>query len=248
VSTIQALLRARVGDVYLSQAPLAMTVKTILIPSISKISFEPKSSDPSAAHHLIYFVTGNPGLISYYSTFLATLHQLLVDQTDSSDVYHVYGQSLAGFEDTTVSTETRTTPYSLEEQISLILVAIQHQNSAYQNYKTITLIGHSVGSYIVLEVVQRLRKSSSPVNITAGILLFPTVTHIAKSPNGVKLTALASIPGFPQRASQVAKALIWLVPETMLRWLVGVVTRMPQDAATVTTRFLKSRMGIWQAL
>ncbi len=33
-----------------------------------------------------------------------------------------------------------------------------------------------------------------------------------------------------------------------LKWLVGLVTRMPQDAAEVTTGFLKSRMGIWQAL
>lgn len=225
-----------------------MTAEAISPPSISHILYSPENSDPLATHHLVYFITGNPGLISYYSTFLATLHGLLSDKLSASNVFHIYGQSLAGFEDATVSADTRTTPYSLEEQISLILTAIKYQNSFYKTYKTITLVGHSVGSYILLEVTQRLRKSSSPLNITAGILLFPTVTHIAKSPNGIKLTALARLPDFPRRASQVAKALVSLAPKTVLKWLVGVVTRMPQDAAAVTTRFLKSRMGIWQAL
>jgi len=34
----------------------------------------------------------------------------------------------------------------------------------------------------------------------------------------------------------------------VLKWLVGVVTGMPSEAAEVTTGFLRSRMGIWQAL
>jgi len=100
----------------------------------------------------------------------------------------------------------------------------------------------------LLEVIQRLRKAGSALNIKAGILLFPTVTHIAKSPNGAKLTALARIPDFPRRASRAAKALLWWAPEAVLKWLVGLVTRMPDDSAAVTTRFLRSRMGIWQAL
>lgn len=225
-----------------------MTAEAIAPPSISQISYKSEHLDSLATHHLVYFITGNPGLISYYNTFLATLHGLLSDKPSASNVFHIYGQSLAGFEDSIVSADTRTRPYSLEEQISLILTAIKYQNSLYKTYKTITLVGHSVGAYILLEVIQRLQKSSSPLSITAGVLLFPTVTHIAKSPNGVKLTALARLPDFPRRASQVAKALVSLAPETVLKWLVSVVTRMPHDAAAVTTRFLKSRMGIWQAL
>jgi alpha-beta hydrolase superfamily lysophospholipase len=152
-----------------------------------------------------------------------------------------------------VSTDSRTTPYTLEEQISLILSAVERQYVPFKPpnrtpYTTVTLVGHSVGSYILLEVVQRLRRSSSPIIITAGILLFPTITHIAQSPNGTKLAALSRIPHFSRRASQVAKFLIFLAPEAVLKWLVGVVTRMPEDATSTTTRFLTSRMGIWQAL
>jgi surfactin synthase thioesterase subunit len=76
---------------------------------------------------------------------------------------------------------------SLEEQITITLEALtaQHIPSGplkNQHYATITLIGHSVGAYILLELIARIRKSSSPLNVRGGILLFPTVTHLAQSP------------------------------------------------------------------
>ncbi|PBP28648.1 hypothetical protein BUE80_DR000266 [Diplocarpon rosae] len=161
----------------------------------SQISIHPKSTSSSVSHHLIYYITGNPGLIGYYNTFLQSLHPLL----GASDP------------------------------------------------QSVILIGHSVGSYILLELIKRLGKSS-PVKIKAGILLFPTITHIAKSPSGARLSTLFRIPNFPRKAGTVAKALVLLTPTNALRWLVGLVTRMPREAAEVTTSFLRSRMGVWQAL
>jgi hypothetical protein len=218
-----------------------------------EISFHPISEDPSAAHHLIYFITGNPGLISYYNTFFQTLHELLSSSMSStSNVFHIHGQSLAGFEDDTAK-PFKPAPYSLEDQISLSLRTLQSLTilsgpRKSQPYTSIILIGHSVGSYILLELINRLRKSSSPLNIKAGILLFPTVTHIAQSPSGVKISTLFRIPDFPRRASFVARNVVSVLPRSWLRWLVGVVTGMPDEAAEVTTGFLRSRMGIWQAL
>lgn len=219
----------------------------------AEISFHPDSEESSASHHLIYFITGNPGLISYYKTFFQTLHELLTSSpTSSSDIFHIHGQSLAGFEDAALE-PFRTNPYSLEDQISLSLNTLQSLHipsgpKKSQPYTSIILIGHSVGSYILLELINRLRKSSSTLTIRAGILLFPTVTHIAQSPSGVKISTLFKIPDFPRRASFLASTLVSLVPRNWLKWLVGVVTKMPDDAAEITTRFLRSRMGIWQAL
>jgi hypothetical protein len=219
----------------------------------ARISFHPISEDPSASHHLIYFITGNPGLISYYNTFFQTLHELFTSSpVSNSDIFHIHGQSLAGFEDAASESFT-TTPYSLEDQISLSLSTLQSLYiplgpKKHQLYTSIILIGHSVGSYILLELINRLRKSSSTLTIKAGILLFPTVTHIAQSPSGIKISTLLKIPDFPRRASFLARNLVSLVPRNWLKWLVGVVTKMPEDAAEVTTRFLRSRMGIWQAL
>lgn len=222
--------------------------------SASRISFSPSSENSSASYHLIYFITGNPGLIGYYDTFLSTLHDLLSGTPSlPTDVFHVYGQSLAGFGDDDPSLPIPTSPYSLEYQIqrsqkSLEELRIPSGPREGQIYDSVILMGHSVGSYMVLEIIQRLRKKSSPLKIRSGILLFPTVTHIAQSPSGVKISALFRIPDFPRKASMAAKSLVWLAPKGVLKWLVGLVTRMPHGAAEVTARFLKSRMGVWQAL
>ncbi|KAH8658685.1 hypothetical protein BGZ60DRAFT_472038 [Tricladium varicosporioides] len=227
--------------------------------SISRIILSDTSSSPDSSHHLIYFITGNPGLIGYYDAFLGTLHELVSASESSSrksDVFHIYGQSLAGFEEGPISHEAkpeRTTPYSLEEQIEISLkslVALQIPSGPRQDqmFDSIILIGHSVGSYMLLEIIQRLRKRDSPLKIRAGILLFPTVTHIAKSPSGGKISALFRIPDFPKKASIVAKGLLWLAPKHVLKFLVKLITRMPEDAAGVTLRFLRSPIGIWQAL
>ncbi|CAL3964852.1 unnamed protein product [Diplocarpon coronariae] len=215
----------------------------------SQISIHPQSSSPAASHHLIYFITGNPGLIGYYDTFLHSLH-LLLGASDSQVAYHIHGQSLAGFVD--IPSDTRTTPYGLEEQIRFSLFTLQSQRipcgpQEGQYYQSVILLGHSVGSYILLEIIKRLGKNS-PVKIKAGILLFPTITHIAKSPSGVKISTLFRIPNLPKRVGTVAKALVLLTPGNALRWLVGLVARMPREAAEVTASFLRSRMGVWQAL
>jgi hypothetical protein len=109
-------------------------------------------------------------------------------------------------------------------------------------------MGHSVGSYILLEILQRLRKSESPLNITAAILLTPTVTHIAKSSSGIITSGLFRIPGFARGASLVANTLLWPIPKSGVKWLVKTILSMPEEGAEVTARFLKSNMGIWQAL
>jgi len=229
---------------------LQITSPNTTVNTPSQISIHPSSTLPSASHHLIFFITGNPGLIGYYNTFLHSLHSILSTAQASQTIYHIHGKSLAGFVDS--ATETRTAPYSLEEQIEITLSALKSQRvlsgpKKDQNYDSVILIGHSVGSYILLEIIKRLGKSS-PVRISAGILLFPTITHIAKSPSGGKISTLFRIPDFPKKVGTVAKGLVYLAPGGVLPWLVGLVARMPKEAAEVTTSFLRSQMGVWQAL
>ncbi|RDW60095.1 hypothetical protein BP5796_11701 [Coleophoma crateriformis] len=223
----------------------------------SSISISPVSGRPDASYHLVFFITGNPGLIEYYDIFLSNLHTLLSSKDDGdkpSDVVHIWGQNLAGFSDDTTEAGSGRVLFSLEQQIEILLESVRSKRipsgpRASQPYDGIILIGHSVGSYILLEIISRLRQSSQPTeNIKGGILLFPTVTHIGKSPSGVKISTLFRIPDFPRIASTVAKALMWPLPRAFLKSLVGLVTRMPEEAAEVTTNFLTSRMGIYQAL
>lgn len=228
----------------------------------------PSSPSPTATHHLIFFVTGNPGLISYYDSYLSTLHGLLDAQAGGDKAWHIYGQSMLNFEDDDADddekeekdgAQIRTHPLSLDEQIASIYASLLQQripSGPRQGtaYDSVLLIGHSVGTYMILEMLQR--RLSNPrstaatarPNIRAAILLFPTVTHIAHSPSGAKFVALFRIPELPRLAAVLARGLVWVVPAAALKWAIGRATGMPEDGAEVTTRFLQSRMGVWQAL
>ncbi|ATZ54181.1 hypothetical protein BCIN_10g02000 [Botrytis cinerea B05.10] len=219
-----------------------------------QISYRPISDSPDATYHLIFFITGNPGLIGYYTTFLSLLNNLLsTSPTKNSNTYHIFGQSLAGFETDDVPSESSDqSPYSLEQQIDLVHDCLVEQiNGSSIPYKNVILIGHSVGSYILLETLSKLIVPAAIPSISAvlsGILLFPTVTHISHSPSGAKLTPLMSIPNFPVLASSSAKMLLYCAPNVVLDFLVKKITGMPEEAAKVTTSFLRSKNGILQAL
>jgi hypothetical protein len=50
-------------------------------------------------------------------------------------------------------------------------------------------MGHSVGAYILLELIRqhrmRIDEGEEDFDLIGGILLFPTITHIAQSPLGM---------------------------------------------------------------
>ncbi|KAK7524252.1 hypothetical protein IWZ03DRAFT_20863 [Phyllosticta citriasiana] len=58
---------------------------------------------PRRKNYLIYFITGNPGLIGYYDLFLSYLHLSLADRLPPSTQvnFDVFGRSLSGFESET---------------------------------------------------------------------------------------------------------------------------------------------------
>ena len=220
----------------------------------SQILISPASPNLDAEYHLIFYITGNPGLISYYDSFLRTLHQLLTEApTSQTDTFHIFGQSLLGFEDDDVPVKSTRLPYTLEDQIVSRLQLLHDQRIPSgprqgQEYDSIIIIGHSVGTYILMELLQRLRESSSSLKVKGGVLLMPTVMGLAESASGVMATPLLKLPGITWGVGLFAKALTLLVPAPALRRLVGLVMGMPEDAAAVTTRFLKSKLGVWQAL
>jgi pimeloyl-ACP methyl ester carboxylesterase len=213
----------------------------------------PTSLTPSTKHYLIYFITGNPGYIGYYNTFLSTLSTLLSPWSSKNIAFTLYGQSLRGFEPTEDILQNG--PFSLHSVIDHSFHTLSAQRihagpRAGEPFDGIILIGHSVGSYIALECL-RLRLSTStttPLRPIGAILLFPTVTHIAQSASGVKISALFRIPNFPWLAHRAVQALFWPLSDGALRWAVGRVTGMPEGAAEVTAGFLRSGRGVWQAL
>ncbi len=245
-----------------------------------KICYDPctDSIDGNTQRYLIYFMPGNPGLIQYYQPFLSRLHTLLSSSsTDKSSGYHICGHSHRGFEAAQDGMRSNTPryPLGLEQQIRVqeqrLYEHIEFHRKRTGKSPKVILMGHSVGCYMLLELIQHHRnkieeEGEEDFDLIGGILLFPTITHIAKSPLGMvfgvsifrpstKLSAnLAShqkilqIPYFPLIIGTIAKTLSSLVPENFLHRLVKLVTRFPEYAATTTTSFIKSPMGVRQAL
>ncbi|KAF1953189.1 hypothetical protein CC80DRAFT_494808 [Byssothecium circinans] len=222
--------------------------------------------------YIIYFITGNPGLIEYYRTFLTHLYGLLATPTSpfTSSAYptfHVFGRSLSGFATNPVTRSnnnlTKPPPYALEEQINHSQEALErlvHDVRSNEGAKDVRVIlmGHSVGAYILLELTRRLRKKAEElstgeeggeaVRIVGGVCLFPTVTHIAKSDSGRKSGWLLNLPPFAHYASLAAKTLTFALPTSFLTSLIRTVLRFPRDAADVTASFINSPHGVEQAL
>jgi pimeloyl-ACP methyl ester carboxylesterase len=164
---------------------------------------QPSYRPQSSTTYIIYFITGNPGLIEYYRVFLSHLYALLTSTTSNTPTpptFHIYGRSLSGFETSPLSQHNHSNPppYSLQDQIrdssselENLVRSVRESEGAAKNIRVI-LMGHSVGAYILLEITRLLRKKAEnaleeeSVRIVGGICLFPTVTHIAKSASGRK--------------------------------------------------------------
>ncbi|KAI1330180.1 hypothetical protein F5Y16DRAFT_364265 [Xylariaceae sp. FL0255] len=214
------------------------------------------SSSPKR-HVLVFMISGNPGLIDYYAQFLQALHNALDASSLSTPAlkdtrFHIYGQNLAGFSDDEhepFSSERK--PYDLEYQIQHTLKAVCGQQINGRPFDDIIMMGHSVGAYIALESWHRVLKDpklSSTLNLTSGILLFPTIEYIARSSSGWKLNALRQTPIIGPNAYRVATGFLQLCTQNVLLWFVGTALGMPGPAADVTAKWLKSRDGVWQAL
>ncbi|KAE8349145.1 hypothetical protein BDV28DRAFT_160742 [Aspergillus coremiiformis] len=240
-------------------------------PHISTDSFFHPStaSDPSLSPTTIYMISGNPGLIGYYHSFLSILTEKLnpptAQQTPKTPPFQIYGHSLGGFE-LTKTPASKPKYYDLEEQICFVQQKLEDfladvSGSSEQTQPPtnslvpasrpkVILIGHSVGSYIAMEILRRHRErsmngttsSSVDFDIIGGVMLFPTVVDIAKSPSGQKLT-LAVVVGV------LVRILTALIPGGLLRALIRFYMGSPQDNMVDTTAaFLESDYGVQQAL
>lgn len=232
---------------------------------------DPSSKSTSSRKYIIIFLTGNPGLIGYYDIFLTHLHALLGEDSGSGDTkndvtFEIHGSSLPGFEVQDIGDEEKRrrwkglgldhdAPFSLEETICAVEQNIFKIIKTGERDANVILIGHSLGAFIALEIIERHRKRletkqvvQGEPGITGGIGLFPCVFEMRQSKSGVKLQKLSQLPFFKTGLPHFLYLLICLLPLAILSPLVRLVTKMPKNAAAVTTAFLKSPRGIRSAL
>lgn len=229
---------------------------------------------------LVFLIPGNPGIISYYTDFLHDLAACLDPGRDSCTAnperFIIQGSSLPGFElsgpvDPVVRDEKP--PFGLRKQVENVECIIERQcltcfedrekaispspsNNDTPGAIRLVLIGHSIGAYIMLEVIRRWREQCSVlaqnpglrVEIVGGIALFPTIVDIAKSENGRRLSALLRTGLLIPAAWYLSVTAAAFLPQVVVSTLLGYSTAMPQWAADITAAFLRTPSCVHQSL
>lgn len=232
------------------------------------------SLSPFAKHTLIYFVPGNPGFIEYYRNLLTSVAVILAQSSDNvrakhKTQYHIHGESLPGFDFANARLARVLSlddiKQELIESIRMEAERIAAEHEIRVSDVSVVLVGHSIGAWLILEAITELQKNIPQGNhIARGILLFPTVLDLAKSPNGLRFgvrvdrfavtTKLRSLQWMlKSRYAAFVIALITqlvfaFIPLTILGIVLQVLLQMPQHHAVVTASMLKSRRLVEQAL
>ncbi|XP_063697459.1 lipid droplet-associated hydrolase [Culicoides brevitarsis] len=160
-------------------------------------------------NELIICVSGNPGLIGFYSKFLGKLYESL-------DVCHgkkipIWGIGHAGHDDPPRNSEKKVPRLKGNEQLFNLQGQIHHKMRFIEQYVPkhvkIYMIGHSIGAYMNLEL---LREPEIKKQVKKSYMLFPTIERMAASPNGKLFTRF--FPWMTQLAVWIY-ALFALLPE-----------------------------------
>uniref|UniRef100_A0A8C5MNZ1 Lipid droplet-associated hydrolase n=1 Tax=Leptobrachium leishanense TaxID=445787 RepID=A0A8C5MNZ1_9ANUR len=134
---------------------------------------------------LFLIIPGNPGIVGYYRTFMASIY------SGFNQKYPVWAVSHAGHCSppkgmdmaSDSANETIEDVFGLNGQIEHKLCFVKKNVPADTK---LVLIGHSIGCYIILEMMKR----AVDVKILQSILLFPTIERMAQSPQGKIMTPL----------------------------------------------------------
>ncbi|KFY82230.1 hypothetical protein V498_08636 [Pseudogymnoascus sp. VKM F-4517 (FW-2822)] len=218
------------------------------------------SNSAQTKHHLLVFLPGNPGYPGYYAPFLSALRAGLLSSPLAEDAVHIRCLTLPGFAPPPTDPQqppnspppTQTSLLSLSETISALLTTILALRipsgpRAGEPHDSLTLLGHSVGAYLALSVLSQLPATTRAT--TRAILLFPTITDIAQSPSGAVLAPLLRyVPFVPELTGLLARGGLYPLPRPWLEGVVGMITGQGDDAAKVTSEFLRSKGGVRRAL
>ncbi|KAH8930145.1 hypothetical protein BT69DRAFT_985395 [Atractiella rhizophila] len=201
------------------------------------------SDDPSCKAALV-FVTGNPGLISYYIPFLTLIHRLMNRKITILSV------SLLGHTPYSKSAFSTHLP-DLEDNIqslSEFLTYLAEPNTILRFPDTsLYLMTHSIGTYITLQAWKR-SPFSTDQRIKHLYALFPTISHMDQTANYARMRHLFHAPIVLYLAPLLV-FLLSILPRFFTYLLVRVFQpHMPDIAAATTADFLYSPQSVRTSL
>ena len=186
--------------------------------SINHMKISPSTvSDRNGKLPVVFVVIpGNPGCIHFYEKF----EEVLCVKTNIPvwGVSHT-GHAHAG-EDGGVG-HPATLECGLEKQIEHKIEYLEKE--AFQHAEKVLLIGHSIGCYIILHIMDRMQGKNYMVE--KGILLFPTIERMKQSPQGLKMTPLLT---YARWMFMFTIRILRIFPESFVSWLAKTITQVRQ--------------------
>jgi len=157
---------------------------------------------------VILIVPGNPGLASFYEEFMLVLQREI-----SEEPLSIWAVSHIGHEQKSPSYLPIERTYTLEEQVEhkLALIDLLLPPSA-----RITLIGHSIGCRMLIDIVQR----NTTHNFEKVYFLFPTLENMISTPQGAPTWSLCATWRRPLLLTLLT-ILNLVLPDALLRFVLS---------------------------
>ncbi|KAM9842635.1 lipid droplet-associated hydrolase [Aulostomus maculatus] len=164
---------------------------------------------------LFLIIPGNPGVVGFYRTFMLTLHSMFGHR------HPVWAVSHAGHcapPDAMDMLEDASSPayqdvLGLDGQIEHKLAFLR---SHVPRETGLVLVGHSIGCYIILEMMRR----DPGLKVLKAVMLFPTIERMAVTPQGKVMTPVLCHMRY---VAYLPVFLLSLLPERLKHGLVKMV-------------------------
>ncbi|KAK4703826.1 hypothetical protein P7C70_g2392, partial [Phenoliferia sp. Uapishka_3] len=194
---------------------------------------------PPSPTHIVLFIPGNPGLPSYYTPFLTTLSA----QIPTAAIFALghLGHSPAHAPIAFTSRDSASLTEQVEHKVEFVEELVRRYGCGKPGKPKLVLIGHSIGSWICLQVHKARSASISSLS-----LLFPTVSHMATTPNGLRLSPLFTPTILPPLA--LTTLFLSFVPSPIINPLIAFLSRQSGPGALVTSGLVTSPGTVLAAL
>ncbi|GAA6007386.1 hypothetical protein JCM10207_006323 [Rhodosporidiobolus poonsookiae] len=227
--------------------PRGLPADVLHFPSLSSSSSDASTSSASSTTKLVLlFLPGNPGLVNYYTAFLSSLRNALPSPLrETTEIYAVghLGHSTApGLEGRGFRPQEQA---SLDEQVEDKVRFVDELRGGalrvgQEGGARCVVLGHSIGAWVGMQLIKQ-RPS-----LTALHMLFPTLSHMASTPNGRKLSPLFS--SWTLRPVFYSTTALSYLPTALTSKLVGLLTGQVGPGMEVTTRLVSSPQTVLAAL
>ncbi|KAI0249305.1 hypothetical protein BJV78DRAFT_1129761 [Lactifluus subvellereus] len=192
---------------------------------------------------VLLFIPGNPGLLDFYVPFLNAIHHDATSGSSGGAALAIFAHAHLGLSSYVGGDRSypETSSVALPAQVQAHVEFLDELLAAYGPATRVLLVGHSVGCWLIQEVL-KARAALRPR--VGAYMLFPTISHIGETPCGRKLSPLFR-PPWP-RALAYLSLLVRHVPPYVLGLLAQ--PSWPRNQLQVLHGFLRAPAAIYSAL